>query len=49
MIKSFYMATLDADATEPLLKIFADTKAEVPHVREFNFKLNDRGEVYRVK
>lgn len=48
-VKNFYIATLGLDDTEPLLKIFANTKSGTPPVREFNFKLDDKGNVYRVK
>ena len=48
LIKSFYIATLNVNAIGPLLKIFADTKSGIPPVREYNFKLNDKGEVYRI-
>ena len=48
-IKDFYIATLASDSKEPLLKIFANTAEGIPPVREFNFKLNDKGELYRIK
>ena len=48
-IKDFYIATLASDSKEPLLKIFANTAKGIPPVREFNFKLNDKGELYRIK
>lgn len=46
-IKDFYIATLASDSKEP--KIFANTAEGIPPVREFNFKLNDKGELYRIK
>jgi hypothetical protein len=49
LIERFYLATMSINSTEPLLVIWAYTKAKVPPAREFNFKLNDKGEVYRVK
>lgn len=48
-IKDFYIATIDLDSKEPLLKIFANTVNRITPVREFNFKLNAKGEVYRIK
>lgn len=48
-IKDFYIATIATDSKDPLLKIFANTAKGIPPVREFNFKLNDKGEVYRIK
>lgn len=48
-IKDFYIATLALDSKEPLLKIFANTAKGIPPVREFNFKLNDKRELYRIK
>lgn len=48
-IKDFYIATIASDSNELLLKIFANTVKGIPPVREFNFKLNGKGEVYRIK
>ena len=48
-IKDFYIANIDLDSKEPLLKIFANTVNRITPVREFNFKLNAKGEVYRIK
>jgi Protein of unknown function (DUF2971). len=48
-IKDFYIATIGTDSIEPMLKIFANTKSGVPPIREFNFKLNTKGELYRIK
>lgn len=49
LIKDFYIATISTDSIEPLLKIFANTKSGIPPTREFNFKLNEKGEIYRTK
>ncbi|MDD6211159.1 MAG: DUF2971 domain-containing protein [Bacteroidales bacterium] len=49
LIKDFYIATVNTDSIEPLLKIFANTKSGMPPIREFNFKLNEKGEIYRTK
>jgi hypothetical protein len=49
LIERFYLASMSVNSTEPLLVIWAYTKAKVPPTREFNFKLNNKGEVYRVK
>lgn len=48
-IKDVYIATKSSDSVEPLFKIFANTKSGMPPIREFNFKLNDKGELYRIK
>lgn len=49
LIERFYLATMSVNSTEPLLVIWAYTKSGIPPTREFNFKLNDKGEVYRIK
>jgi len=49
LIKDFYIATISTDSIEPLLKIFANTKSGIPPIREFNFKFNGKGEIYRTK
>jgi len=49
LIKRFYIATLNPNSKEPILVIYADTKSGVPSTKEFNFRLNDKGEVYQVK
>lgn len=49
LIKEIYIATINMDAGEPLFIIWAYTKSGIPASKEFNFKLNDKGEVYRVK
>lgn len=48
-ITDFYIATITSDSIGPLLKIFANTKSRLSPVREFNFRLNDNGEIYRAK
>lgn len=48
-IKQIYIATINMDAEEPLFIIWAYTKSGIPPCRKFNFKLNDKGEVYRIK
>ena len=49
MINDFYIATINTDSIESLLKIFANTKSGILPTREFNFKLNEKGEIYRTK
>ena len=49
LIKEIYIATINMDAGEPLFIIWAYTKSGIPASKEFNFKLNDKGEVYRTK
>lgn len=49
MIEAFYLATISMNSTEPLLTIFANTKIKTPPTREYNFKLNENGEIYRIK
>ncbi|MDR2886552.1 MAG: hypothetical protein LBV26_00910 [Bacteroidales bacterium] len=49
LIERFYLATMSVNSTEHLLVIWAYTKSGIPPAREFNFKLNDKGVVYRVK
>lgn len=49
LIKKIYIATINMDAGEPLFIIWAYTKSGTPASKEFNFKLNDKGKVYRVK
>lgn len=49
LIKEIYIATINMDSGEPLFIIWAYTKSGIPPCKEFNFKLNEKGEVYRVK
>lgn len=49
LIKEIYIATINMDLGVPLFIIWAYTKSGIPPSREFNFKLNEKGEVYRIK
>lgn len=49
LIKEIYIATINMDVGEPLFIIWAYTKSGIPASKEFNFKLNNKGEVYRTK
>ena len=44
-----FSATKSSDSVEPLFKIFTNTKSGMPPIGEFNFKLNDKGELCRIK
>lgn len=49
LIKEIYIATINMDTEEPLFIIWAYTKSGIPPCKEFNFRLDDKGEVYRIK
>ena len=49
LIKEIYIATIKMNNGKPLFIIWAYTKSGFPTSKEFNFKLNDKGEVYRTK
>lgn len=49
LIKDIYIATINMNNGEPLFIIWAYTKSGIPASKEFNFKLNEKGEVYRIK
>lgn len=49
LITGFYIATMDLNSEEPAFLIFANTKSGIPPTKEFKFRLDDKGEVYRLK
>lgn len=49
LIKEIYIATIKMNNGKPLFIIWAYTKSGIPTSKEFNFKLNEKGEVYRTK
>lgn len=49
LIKEIYLATIKMNNGKPLFIIGAYTKSGIPTSKEFNFKLNEKGEVYRTK
>ena len=49
LIDEIYIATINISAGEPIFIIWAYTKSSPPPHKEFHFKLNCKGNVYRVK
>ena len=48
-IKEFYLATINYDQQEPILKIFGNTKSKLAPVKSFEFKIGDNNKVLRIK
>ena len=50
LIENIYLSTINMDIpNDPLFIIWARTKKAAPVSKEFNFKLNEKGNIYRVK
>ncbi len=49
LINEIYTATIKMVSREPLFIIYAWTKSGFPPSKEYNFKLNDKGEIYQTK
>ena len=47
-VESFYMVTVSYDEGIPLLKIFAYTIAGVPPIRAFQFRIDNKRNIYQI-
>lgn len=48
-INEFYLATINCDQQEPILKIFGYTKNPLAPVKPFEFRVGDNNNVLRIK
>lgn len=48
-IEKFYLATIKHERQGPILKVFGYTKLKIPPIKEFQFKIDNHGELVQIK